>query len=101
MVSNSTYHHTDHILLSQTGKHRHFSGTNFMTDNMGEMEEVIPGNMELWNYVILYQLKLIKMRTDLANLNNYAVPFLSRAAVNLFYILRKSYILIKSSDMVT
>ena len=30
-----------------------------------------------------YQLKLIKMRTELANLNHCAVPFLSRAAVNL------------------
>ena len=29
------------------------------------------------------QLKLIKMRAELANLNNCAVPFLSRAAVNL------------------
>ena len=30
-----------------------------------------------------YQLQLIKMRSGLANLNHYAVPFLSRAAVNL------------------
>ena len=32
---------------------------------------------------ILYQLKLIKMRAELANLNDCVVPFLSRAAVNL------------------
>ena len=30
-----------------------------------------------------YQLKLIKMLAELANLNHCAVPFLSRAAVNL------------------
>ena len=30
-----------------------------------------------------YQLKLIKMRAELANLNHCAIPFLSRAAVNL------------------
>ena len=30
-----------------------------------------------------YQLKLIKMLVELANLNHCAVPFLSRAAVNL------------------
>ena len=30
-----------------------------------------------------YQLKLTKMRAELANLNHCAVPFLSRAAVNL------------------
>ena len=30
-----------------------------------------------------YQLKLIKMLAELANLNHYAAPFLSRAAVNL------------------
>ena len=30
-----------------------------------------------------YQLKLIKMRAELANLNHCAVPFLSRTAVNL------------------
>ena len=30
-----------------------------------------------------YQLKLIKMRAELANLNHCAVPFLSRADVNL------------------
>ena len=30
-----------------------------------------------------YQLKLIKMRAELANLNHSAVPFLSRTAVNL------------------
>ena len=33
--------------------------------------------------VRLYQLKLIKMSASLANLNHCAVPFLSRAAVNL------------------
>ena len=33
--------------------------------------------------VISYQLKLIKMRTELATLNHSAVPFLSRAASNL------------------
>ena len=33
--------------------------------------------------IILYQLKLMKMRAKLANLNDCAVPFLSRAAVNL------------------
>ena len=33
--------------------------------------------------VISYQLKLIKMHAKLANLNECAVPFLSRAAVNL------------------
>ena len=32
-----------------------------------------------------YQLKLIKMRDELANLNLCAVPFLSRAAVNLYW----------------
>ena len=30
-----------------------------------------------------YQIKLIKMRAELANLNHCAVPFLNRAAVNL------------------
>ena len=34
-------------------------------------------------HIISYQLKLIKVRAELANLNNCAVPFLSRAAVNL------------------
>ena len=34
-------------------------------------------------YVLSYQLKLIKMHAKLANLNHYAVPFLSRAGVNL------------------
>ena len=36
-----------------------------------------------------YQHKLIKMRAELANLNHCAVPFLSRAAVNLcwYYIM--------------
>ena len=34
-------------------------------------------------HVISYQLKLIKMRAELANLNHCAVQFLSRAAVNL------------------
>ena len=33
--------------------------------------------------VIWYQHKLIKMRTELSNLNTRAVPFLSRAAANL------------------
>ena len=33
--------------------------------------------------VISYQLKLIKMRANLANLNDCAVPFLNRAAVKL------------------
>ena len=33
--------------------------------------------------VLSYQLKLIKMHAILANLNHCAVPFLSRAAVNL------------------
>ena len=33
--------------------------------------------------VISYQLKLIKKRAELAGLNYCAVPFLSRAAVNL------------------
>ena len=40
--------------------------------------------------VLSYQLKLIKMRAELANLNVCAVPFLSRAAVNFcwyYYIL--------------
>ena len=32
--------------------------------------------------IISYQLKLIKMRAELANINDCAVPFLSRAAVN-------------------
>ena len=32
-----------------------------------------------------YQLKLIKLRGKLANLNHCAVPFLSRAAVNLYW----------------
>ena len=41
--------------------------------------------------ILSYQLKLIKMRADLAVLNNCAVPFLSRAAVNMccYYILMK------------
>ena len=30
-----------------------------------------------------YQLKLIKMRAELSNLNHCAIPFLSRAAINL------------------
>ena len=34
-------------------------------------------------YYIQYQLKLIKMRAELANLNDCAVPFLSGAVVNL------------------
>ena len=34
--------------------------------------------------IISYQLKLIKMRAKLANLNLCAVPFLSRAAANLY-----------------
>ena len=34
-------------------------------------------------HMISYQLKLIEMRAELANLNNCAVPFLSRAAANL------------------
>ena len=49
----------------------------------------------LSNFVVLsYQLKLIKMRAKLANLNHYAVLFLNRAAVNLtryystFYIVQ-------------
>ena len=33
--------------------------------------------------VYSYQLKLIKMRAELANLNHYAAPFLSRADANL------------------
>ena len=33
--------------------------------------------------MISYQLKLKKMREELAGLNHCAVPFLSRAAVNL------------------
>ena len=34
-------------------------------------------------FVISYQLKLIKMRAELANLNHSVVPFLSRAVVKL------------------
>ena len=34
-------------------------------------------------YIISYQLKLIKLRAKLANLNHCAVPFLSRAIANL------------------
>ena len=34
-------------------------------------------------YVISYQLKLTKMRAELANLNHCAVPFLSCVAANL------------------
>ena len=37
------------------------------------------------SYIISYKLKLTKMRVELANLNDCAVPFLSRAAVNLFW----------------
>ena len=35
--------------------------------------------------VISYQLKLIKMRAILADLNDCAVPFLSRAAANMYW----------------
>ena len=35
--------------------------------------------------VIVTKLQLIKMRTKLANLNDCAVPFLIRAAVNLYW----------------
>ena len=38
---------------------------------------------ELWIYVTNYQHKLIKMRAELAILNQCAVPFLSRTAANL------------------
>ena len=34
-------------------------------------------------FVLSYQLKLIKMRAEFASLNPCAVPFLSRAGVNL------------------
>ena len=33
--------------------------------------------------ILSYQLRLKKMRAELANLNHYAVPFSNRAAVNL------------------
>ena len=36
--------------------------------------------------VLSYQLKLIKMRTILANINHCAVPFLSRATANLCWL---------------
>ena len=42
-------------------------------------------------YILSYQLKLIKMSSKLANLNNCAVPFLSRAAVNLRWYYYISY----------
>ena len=34
---------------------------------------------------MLYQLKLIKIRTEVANLNHCVVPFLSRPAIVLLY----------------
>ena len=43
--------------------------------------------------MISYQLKLIKMRSELANLNDCAVPFLSRAAANLCWYYYTMYIL--------
>ena len=47
--------------------------------------------------VQLYQHKLIEMRAELANLNHCAVPFLSRAAVNLcWYYITYSFIVIKT-----
>ena len=47
---------------------------------------------------ILYQRKLIKMRSELASLNHCAVPFLSRAAVNLcWYYIINTYIVYKNS----
>ena len=36
----------------------------------------------IYIYIISYQLKLIKMRAELANLNYCTEPFLRRAAVN-------------------
>ena len=47
--------------------------------------------------VISYQLKLIKMRAELTNLNNCAVPILSRAAVNLCWYYYVSHIYISST----
>ena len=38
---------------------------------------------KILNSTIVHQLKLIKMRAELANLNQCAVPFSSRADVNL------------------
>ena len=40
---------------------------------------------KVYKYVTSYQLKLKKMSAELANLNHCAAPFLSRAAVNLYW----------------
>ena len=55
------------------------------TINLKNMWSVLP-SVEIVhpdsNIILSYQLKLIKMLAELANLNNCAVPFLSRAVVN-------------------
>ena len=39
----------------------------------------------LFTYIISYQLKFVKMRAELSNVNHCAVLFISRAAVNLYW----------------
>ena len=60
---------------------------------MAQSSKVNFRNLE--KMVISYQLKLVKMRAELANLNHCVVHFLSRAAVNLcwYYYNNKTFIL--------
>ena len=49
--------------------------------------------------IVSYQLNMKKMRTELANLNHCAVPFLSRAAVNLSWYYYTMYVDCRSNNI--
>ena len=55
-----------------------------MTDSIMKRRDSSPKTVSDTIIVISYQLKLIKMRSKLANLNDCAEPFLSLAAVNVW-----------------